>query len=242
MRVVVVDDEASARRRLQRLLGREPDVEVVGQAATGHEALACIERTHPDAVFLDIRMPGLDGLTLARLRAPLPPIVFVTAHDEHAVAAFEVNAVDYLLKPVRPERLRATLARLAARDDAVAASRRGLAAALSSAAESTRVVSSLRGEVRLFDARAVSRFWASDKYTLFIADGEEQVTEEPLSALAARLAAGFHRVHRAELVNLARIKTVLGDQGRRLIVLDDGQRVRVSRRQMAALRTALGLP
>jgi len=241
MKVIVADDEEPARRRLTRLLARESGVEVVGQAATGDEALTVIQRASPDAVFLDIRMPGMDGLTLAHLHTPLPPIVFVTAYQEHAVAAFEVNAVDYLLKPVRPERLAAALARVAARGGAPAGTG-AVFSALGSAAESTRVVSSLRGELHIFDAREVSRFWSSDKYTVFIADGAEQVTEEPLAALEERLRPlGFARVHRAELINLARVKTIRGGEGPHVAVLDDGQRARVSRRSLGALKAALGL-
>lgn len=186
-------------------------------------------------------MPGLDGLTLAQRYARLPPFVFVTAYDEHAVAAFEVNAVDYLLKPVTAERLAAAIARLATRRDAAPPAADGLAM-LGGAAGSPRVVSSLRGEVRLFDARDVTRFWASDKYTIFVGDGIEQITEEPLSALEQRLAPfGFLRVHRAELVNAARVKALVGDEGQAVAVLDDGQRVRVSRRSLGSLKVALGL-
>lgn len=241
MRVIVVDDEEPARRRLGRLLERNPGVEVVGEAATGDEALACIARTRPDAVFLDIRMPGLDGLALAQRYAPLPPFVFVTAYDEHAVAAFDVNAVDYLVKPVSPERLAAAVARLAERLAAGAPPARGLAV-LGGAVTSARVLSSLRGEIHLFDARDVTRFWASDKYTIFVADGIEQITEEPLSALEQRLAPfGFLRVHRAELINVTRVKALVGDEGQPVAVLDDAQRVRVSRRSLGALKAALGL-
>ena len=114
MRALVVDDEAPARSRMRRLLADHGGVEVVGEAHDGASALTAIFTHKPDVVLLDIRMPGLDGITLAQTCRDLPPIIFCTGYDEHAVKAFEVNAVDYLLKPVRPERLAAALARAGA--------------------------------------------------------------------------------------------------------------------------------
>ncbi|HEX8536392.1 MAG TPA: response regulator, partial [Cystobacter sp.] len=102
MRILVVDDEEPARRRLIRLLGGIPGTEVVGEAGDGEEALRQVETLHPELMLLDIRMPGLDGLSLAQRYTDLPPLIFITAYDEYAVQAFEVSAVDYLLKPVRP--------------------------------------------------------------------------------------------------------------------------------------------
>jgi DNA-binding LytR/AlgR family response regulator len=159
-------------------------------------------------MFLDIRMPGVDGMTLAQQHLDLPPIIFCTAFDEFAVKAFEVNAVDYLLKPVRPERLVAAIEKVRRKQ---AASSERVAKALQAVApvQGTRIVSSTRGEVRFFDAKALTRLWASDKYTVFLADGEEQLTEESLSTLEQRLAPhGFLRVHRAELIRLDAVKAL----------------------------------
>lgn len=235
MRVLVVDDEAPARRRLIRLLATVPDVTVAGEAGDADETLAQIAALAPDVMLLDIRLPGMDGVALAARYAHLPPIVFVTAYDEFALRAFELDAVDYLVKPVRPERLVAALDRARRRVDAGAATLARLAPA-----STTRIVVVDRGALRLFDARDVRRFWARDRYTLFHADGDERLTEEPLAALAERLAPhGFMRVHRGELVNLAYVRALRSDDGQHVAELDDGQHARISRRVLTAFKAAL---
>lgn len=240
MRVLVVDDEAPARRRLIRMLAPLAEVTVAGEAGDAEAALAQVAAVAPDVMLLDIRLPGMDGLALAARYAHLPPIVFVTAYDEFALRAFELDAVDYLVKPVRPERLAEALERARRRLDA-----RGAAAALArlaAPAASPRIVVIDRGALRLFEAHAISRFWASDRYTLFHAAGEERLTQEPLGTLATRLEPhGFMRVHRGELVNLARVRTVRAADGQHIAELDDGQEARVSRRVFTAFRAALGV-
>lgn len=244
MRVLIVDDEAPARRRLIRMISAMEEVTVAGEAGDAEAALAQVAALAPDVALLDIRLPGMDGLALAARYAHLPPIVFVTAHDEFALRAFELDAVDYLVKPVRPERLAAALARARRRlgASASAAALAKLAAAPSSqpASPSARVVVSDRGALQLFEAHQISRFWASDKYTLFLAEGKERLTQEPLAALAERLEPlGFMRVHRGELVNLARVRGVRSEDGGHLVELDDGQVARVGRRVLTALKAAL---
>jgi len=239
MKALVVDDEEPARRRLVRLLAGVPGVEIAGEAEDGEDALAKVRALAPDLLFLDVRMPGLDGVTLAQQHQDLPPIIFVTAHDAHAVSAFELNAVDYLLKPVRPERLAQAVERVRQRRPEPHAVARALAAV---APAQTRVLSSSRGLVRFFDAREITRFWATDKYTLFCGDGQEQLTDETLSSLEARLQPlGFVRVHRAELVRIAAVKALHVADGVHRIELTDGQQARVSRRALADVRRALGL-
>ncbi len=240
MRALVVDDEPVARRRLARLLAAE-GVEVVGEAADGLEAVEAVALLEPDVIFLDIRMPRLDGLTLAlERRGTLPPVVFVTAHDEHAVAAFEAEAVDYLLKPVEPERLRRTLGRLRSGTDA---GRLGRVLERLAAGGPPRLAARSGSTVRLFDPRRVARLSARRKYVVFTAGGRERLTDESLDALEARLGPwGFLRVHRSELVNAARV-VALHQEGRSAWVeLDTGERVPVSRRRLPAVRRALGLP
>jgi DNA-binding LytR/AlgR family response regulator len=187
----------------------------------------------------------MDGLALAARYANLPPIVFVTAHDEFALRAFELDAVDYLVKPVRPERLAAALARLRRRLDARAGAAALARLAASSSGEvsagNVRVVVVDRGVTRLFDAHAVSRFWSTDKYTQFLAEGEERLTQEPLAALAERLEPhGFLRIHRGELVNLARVRLLRSEDSQHVAELDDGQVARVSRRMYTTFKAALG--
>lgn len=241
MRVLVVDDEAPARRRLVRKLAEIDGVEIVGEAEDGLDALEKVRALAPDLLLLDVRMPGLDGIALASRDEALPPVVFVTAYDEFAVQAFELEAIDYLLKPVRTERLVRAIER--------ARIRLGREPVPSAPADeslprtSPRVVTSERGAVRYFDARAVTRFWAADKYTLFRTDDGEHVTVEPLNDLAERLAPyGFQRVHRGELINLAHVRTLhtseSGDASAE-VELDDGQVARVSRRALTALKARL---
>ena len=257
LRALIVDDEPPARRRLMRLIEQLaaspvlPAVTVVGEASDGEEALTLLAKTSASLLFLDIHMPGLDGLALAQRHHGLPPIVFTTAYDQHAVAAFAVHAVDYLLKPIRSDRLAQAITRAAQRVPALASAASGPA---SSPAGTTALLSELgscggggprivvqdRGSLRLFAAAAIARFVARDKYTAFWVDGREQLTAESLNELEARLAGhGFLRVHRGELVNLRRVQALkLGEDGSEL-VLDDGQRARVSRRLLPQVRAAL---
>jgi DNA-binding LytR/AlgR family response regulator len=240
MRALVVDDEAPARRRLGRMLG-ELGCEVIAEAGDAAEGLTQARLHAPDVMFLDVRMPGMDGITFAQRHVDLPPVVFCTAHDEHAVEAFEVNAVDYLLKPVRKERLAAALEKVR---KATTASQAQVRKALDAVAptSATRVVASTRGAVHFFDALTLTRFWSSDKYTVFRADGEERLIEESLNELEARLAAhGFLRVHRAELVRLSAIRSFGVMDGVHEVTLSDGQRARISRRSVTAIKAALGL-
>ncbi|WNG42699.1 response regulator transcription factor [Archangium minus] len=243
MRILVVDDEEPARRRLIRLLGGIPGTEVVGEAGDGEEALRQVETLHPELMLLDIRMPGLDGLSLAQRYTDLPPLIFITAYDEYAVQAFEVSAVDYLLKPVRPERLMAAVERARQR---LLATKEAAARALEVVAHrggpSTRIITVTRGVSRFFDARDITRFWSSDKYTLFRADQDEHCTEEPLSLLEERLRShGFLRVHRGELIRLGSVKALRSNEGIHEVELEDGQSARVSRRSLSAVKAALGL-
>jgi DNA-binding LytR/AlgR family response regulator len=249
IRALIVDDEPLARGRLARMLGRIADVEVVGQAADGVEARALVARLTPDVVLLDIQMPELDGLGLAA-EGGLPPIIFTTAHRDHALRAFELAAVDYLLKPIEQPRLEAAIERVRAR----VAPRLGAAAlravtevvgssASTSATTPTRLAATAGGVVRLFDPAELTRLWASDKYTLLTHGGREHVLDESLAQLEPLLAPhGFVRVHRAELVSLAAIRGLRPEpDGGATLELSDGQRARVSRRSLPALKAKLGV-
>jgi DNA-binding LytR/AlgR family response regulator len=242
MRALVVDDEEPARRRLIRLLEALGGVEIAGQAADGDAAARAIETLKPDVVLLDIGMPKLDGLSLAARSLHLPPIVFVTAHQEFAVRAFEVNAADYLLKPVSPSRLATALERVRARRTAGHSAPNEQQALAAVSPQSTRICVGSRGTVRFLEAATICRFWAADKYTLFVAEGSEEMTEEPLSSLEERLAPlGFVRVHRAELIQLSKVKELKTVDGVNEVTLSDGQVAKVSRRSLQAVKSALGL-
>ncbi len=246
MRVLVVDDEPLARRRLLRMLAEIDGVESAGEAGDGVEALAAIERDRPDAVLLDIRMPGLDGLSLAASRRDLPPIIFTTAYDEHAVEAFEVSALDYLLKPVKAERLERALAKVGRQpgglDGARIESLLARIAAQTEARKAPRISARSGGTLRLFELDEITRFHASEKCVVFQKDGREYVLDETLNALAERLAEhGFFRCHRAELVNLAHARALRSEGGVTRVGLSDGQAADVSRRELAELKRRLGI-
>ena len=246
MRVLVVDDEPPARRRLVRMLAEIDGVEVAGEAGDGLEALETIDRDRPDVVLLDIRMPGLDGLSLAASGRDLPPIIFTTAYDEHAVEAFEVEAVDYLLKPVKAERLERALARVRQQGGAVDGAR--IEALLSKIARQTAAVETPRisarssGTTRLFEPHEIVRFRASEKYVVFQKDGREYVLDDTLNALEERLAEyGFFRCHRSELVNLRHVRAVRTEGGITRVGLSDGQAADVARRELPELKRRLGI-
>ncbi|MDC0721752.1 LytTR family DNA-binding domain-containing protein [Nannocystis sp. bb15-2] len=226
----MVDDEAPARRRLVRMLERIAGVEVVGEAEDGLAAVRLIGELRPDVVLLDIHMPELDGIELAETTADMPAIVFVTAHPDYAVRAFAVAAQDYLLKPVQQERLEQALARVEARS---AAAQR---------AAPIRISARAGDSVRLFDPRAITRFHAADKYTVFRVGGEEHVLDDSLNTLEERLGGlDFLRVHRSELVNLLEVRTLHQRDGAAVLELSDGQRAQVSRRALAEVKRRLGL-
>lgn len=238
MKVLVVDDEPPARRRLARMLA-DLKVEVTDELEDAMGVLQALESGVVDALFLDVEMPGLSGLALAS-RALLPPVVFVTAHERYAVAAFDVQAVDYLLKPVRPERLKSAVERLRARISTPSNAASAVAGESSDAIP--RIVSHSRGLAQLFDARDIARFWSSDKYTVFKADGVEHMIDEPLQALEQRLSPyGFLRIHRAELVRANAVRALRADVGIYEVILSDGQTAKVSRRALSSVRAALGI-
>jgi DNA-binding LytR/AlgR family response regulator len=245
VRALVVDDEGPARRRLARMLEALAGVTVVAELEDTAALLDALQRHTADVIFLDICMPGVDGMSFAQAHAGrLPELVFVTAHDRYAVSAFGVEALDYLLKPVRPERLAAAVERVRRRmaDDASAAATPPEGGSAPLRGEGPRIVSGTRQLLELFDAREITRFWASDKYTLFRAGGAERLTEEPLTALEERLGRfGFVRVHRAELVRSDAVRALRLVDGHYELCLADGQCARVSRRALPAIRAALGL-
>ena len=235
LRALVVDDEAPARARLRQLLAERPDIEVVGEAEDGEQALEHIQSLTPDVVFLDIQMPGCTGLdVVASLGQPRPAIIFCTAFDQHAVDAFELQAVDYLLKPVTRARLDAALARLAPD---------GARAADPAAAETT-----LRGTPARFLARRGSRFHvvpAADVVAFSFEDGQtrlhtatDQLWMQPtLAQLLRRLdPQHFMQVSRAVVVRLDAIREAKpNSDGTGQIVLANGTAVEVSRRRWRPL-------
>jgi two-component system response regulator AlgR len=200
LRILIVDDEPPARERLGRMLCELPGVTVVGEAANGAEALEACARMLPDVVLLDIRMPGMDGIEAARHLNALdepPALVFVTAHDEHALAAFEAQAVGYLLKPVRQEKLARAIQR-AARVAAPQLQRLADQAQLGRRRQ--QVAARLGDQLRLIPVEDIYYFAAGQKYVTVRHRGGSELIDESLRALTAEFAPDFVRIHRNSLV------------------------------------------
>lgn len=239
MRLLIVDDEPLARRHLARMLAQIGDVEVVGEAADGVEALELLSAIEVDVMLLDVVMPGVDGLAVARTAARRPHVVFTTAHEQHAVEAFDTDAVDYLLKPIRQRRLERAIDRVRARLLADASPLLEPGQPLL-AGQPVRLAASDNGTTHLFDARLIGRFFATNKYTAFISQGREYLIDESLNALEDRLVEhGYVRVHRKELIGLRFIRSVRGAGDGAVVELLDGQCLPVSRRRIGALRRRL---
>lgn len=250
LRVLIVDDESLARLRLRQLVGEcaEPRAVVAGEAPDAAQALAWLEAHDCDVLLLDVQMPGADGTQLAALlrgRARPPAIVFVTAHAQHAVKAFELEALDYLTKPVRRERLQAALQRVARR----LAPRP--AAPEAAAADAPVIVVNDRGRVTRVPLGEVLYLKAELKYVTLRTVRHTHVLDEPLADLEARLGERFLRVHRNALVARHAVRAlerrVLAGEGDdesgegwavRVEGLDD-EWLAVSRRQLGAVREAL---
>lgn len=237
LKVVIADDEPLARERLRGLLAAQPGVSLVAEAGDGHAALhACAEHA-PDVVLLDIAMPGIDGLEAARHLAafePRPAVVFCTAYDAHALSAFEAAAVDYLVKPVRPERLAGALERAR---QFIAGRRPGVDGG--NARRRTHLCARLRGSLRLIPLDDVHYLQAEEKYVAVHHARGEDLIEESLKSLEEEFGERFVRIHRNclvarhELVELRR-----SADGHVHAILRHGQApLEVSRRCVSQVRT-----
>jgi len=254
LRVLIVDDEPLARRRLDILLRAIPDIEVVGAAPDGAAARRMVGELRPDVMLLDIKMPGLNGFELldALPAGAAPIVIFVTAFDHYAIEAFKRAAFDYLLKPVEPERLRAAVAR--ARE----------ALTTRAATERVRELEEIIGNLRRGSAEAAPRFdrevWVQERndrlslpvaaidwvgaerdYVRIHAGGRGYLVRQALGGLEARLdPAVFQRIHRSSLVRLDRIVRLRSGGGRSSVVLSTGVELAVSRRCVAKLKALIG--
>ena len=238
MKVVIADDEPLARERLRALLGELGGVEIVAEAGDGLEALHACAEYQPDLVLLDIAMPGIDGLETARHLAafdPRPAVVFCTAFDAHALSAFDAEAIDFLVKPVRAERLAAALQRVRT----FAAGRE--ATPVASGGRRSHLCARLRGSLRLIPLEDVHYLHAEEKYVIVHHARGEDLIEESLKALEEEFAERFVRIHRNclvarhEIVELKR-----SPDGHVHAVLRHGkQPLEVSRRCVSGLRETL---
>jgi len=258
IRVIVVDDEPLARSGVIALLERDSELEIVGEAANGEEAVELIAEVRPDLVMLDVQMPGLSGFDVIRRIGPehMPAVVFVTAYDQFAVRAFEVNAVDYLLKPFDDDRFAVTMARAkkAVRSTHVGELSRRLAdllektgtpavsqppARASSFAE--RLVVKSGGRVFFLRSEEVDWIEAADYYVKLHALGKTHLLRETMNALESRLdPKRFIRIHRSTIVNIDRLRKLSPSfAGEYAVVLHDGTKLKLSRGYHERIATLL---
>jgi two-component system, LytTR family, response regulator len=243
VRVVVVDDEEPARALLRADLALIPGVELVAECANGFEAVKAVTEHDPDLLLLDIQMPKLDGFEVLELLERDLPVVFVTAHDEHAVRAFEVHAVDYLLKPFSRERLAEALRRARARVGGVtrAGAAELAAAARPGSAPLERILVREGAQVHVIPVEAVDYVEARDDAVLIRSGNRSLLKQQPLSELAERLdPERFVRIHRSFLLNVDRLRRLeLYAKDSHVAFLADGARLPVSRAGYARLRELL---
>jgi two-component system response regulator AlgR len=241
MRVLVVDDEMPARERLRRMLDTMEGCSVCGEAADGEEALRECARLQPDVMLMDIRMPSMDGLEAARhllaLERP-PAVIFTTAYSEHALAAFETHAVDYLLKPVRQERLAQALVNT-----------RRLTRVQAAALKPTdtegdvrrRICARVRGSLQLITVEEIRYFLADQKYVTVATPDSRVLIEESLKSLEEEFAGRFVRVHRNALIAPAYLVGIERDAGNQfgLRLRDIEESLEISRRHLPTVRRLL---
>jgi two-component system response regulator AlgR len=241
MRVLVVDDEKPARDRLCQILGNLGDHEVVGEAASGEQALELAARLQPEVVLLDIRMPGVDGIETAHhlnVMQNAPAVIFTTAYDEYAIDAFDARAIGYVLKPVRRERLVGALkqaARLTHSElrEIEIESRRKHVCAL------------VHGEPLLIPIGDINYFNADQKYVCVHHLGGQNLIDESLKSLESEFADDFVRIHRSALVAVERVERLeKSDDGKTRVIMrdlsqDDGNELIISRRHVADVRRRL---
>jgi two-component system, LytTR family, response regulator len=253
LRVVIADDEAPARRVLARLLAAQPDIRVIAECGDGLGTVECIRAERPELVFLDIKMPELDGFeVIERVGvAAMPPVVFITAFDHFAIRAFDVQALDYLVKPFSDARFEATLARARRRLAEVDAPR--LAAELRTLLDGQRIepmrtapvqrfVVKLGNRTSIIAAAEIDWIEAQGYYVTLHAGGAAHLHRQTIRSLEDELDPGaFVRIDRSAIVNLARVRELrrCGD-GRWVVRLADGTELAVSRRRREQLRLRLG--
>lgn len=237
MKAIIVDDERLARQELKSLLAEHKDVEVIAECANAAEAKEKIAQMKPDVVFLDIQMPGKTGLELAQELSPVPELVFITAHDEFALRAFEVNALDYLLKPVQPDRLAETLKKLFSKED--------------DTPQDFRTVLTDEDQVFLKDGERcwfvklsnVRLFESEGNYVRVFFETNKPLILRSLNNLEQRLSPNsFFRASRKHIVNLKWIENIEPwFNGGLMVKLKGGEQIEISRRQSVKLKDMMSL-
>jgi two-component system LytT family response regulator len=244
LRVIMVDDEEPARRLLREYLDAAPGVSILAECGNGFEAVKAVAEHDPDLLLLDIQMPKLDGFEVVELLEREIPIIFITAHDEHALRAFEIHAVDYLLKPYSADRLGEALERARERigrgedapplDEVAAAAREG-------SGDLQRILVRDGTDVRVIPIDEVDYIEARDDAVAIHVGGESHLKAQRMAILEDRLdGKRFIRVHRSYILNIDRLRSIeLYAKDSRIAILDDGTKVPVSRSGYARLRELL---
>jgi two-component system LytT family response regulator len=237
IRTILADDEVLARRKLVEILGSEPEVEIVGEGATASETIDLVRATAPDLLFLDIRMPGMDGFEIVGEvssipGARLPRIIFTTAYDCYAVRAFEIHAVDYLLKPFTPERVHSSVQR--AREQILIPQRTNgcdNGQRQNGASYSTRIIFKSRGRILFLSVSDIRWIGAEENYVRISTGSETHLLRETMTRVQEKLdPAMFVRVHRSAIVNLQFVKEVRTDPPCGFtVVMTNGQKISMSR-------------
>lgn len=253
VRTLIVDDEPLARRRIRALLGDEPEIDIIGEAGSGTAAVKAIESEKPDLVFLDVQMPGLDGFEVLRQTsdAHQPFVVFVTAHDEHAIKAFEVQAVDYVLKPVVETRFREAVRRAVSRlrggsREDISRQMAQLLERMSPAplprAGAGRIAVKHDGRVNFVRIEDIDWVEADGDFVRLHAGRDTHVVRETMADIALKLPAErFARIHRSIIVNADRVKEVQPwFKGDYVLILHDGTKLRSGRTYRQTVQTLIG--
>jgi two-component system, LytTR family, response regulator len=229
---LIIDDEPAARRVLRSMLARHGAlVQIKGEASNGIEAVGLIEKEQPDLVFLDIQMPGLTGFEVLQEISHQPNIIFTTAYEEYALKAFDNFSIDYLLKPIRQERLDAALEKLKNFGKTQTAGHEELKALLGTVQQKkpTAFPVKLGDRILLFRYENISHFEADDKYVgLFTIEGKKYLTDHTLASLEQKLPDNFLRVQKSFIINRDRIREIFKHfNGRFLIVMNDPAQTRI---------------
>jgi two-component system LytT family response regulator len=252
IRALIVDDEPLARERVATLLKGEPDIEVAGECRDGHEAIEAILNVEPDLVFLDIQMPGADGFDVIKAVGPdrMPLVIFVTAYDQHALRAFEVRALDYLLKPFDRERFREALGRARAQIEGRETGdlgRRLLALVQDirpGPSRTERIVVKSGGKLFFLRTDEIDWIEASGNYAKVHVGSDSHLLRETMISLEAKLDPDkFFRIHRSRIVNLERVKEMQPwFNGEYVVILKNGVKLTLSRGYREKLQERLGKP
>jgi len=243
IRALIVDDEDLARQVIREMLRSHSEIEIVGECANGFDAVKLVSELKPDLLFLDVQMPKLDGFEVLELVGNDVAVIFATAYDEHAIRAFEVHAVDYLLKPFRAERLNDALERAKERiGKKPAAALDQLSAAARPGNFAERIVVKDGTRVHIFPAGKLDYAEAQDDYVSLASQGKRYLKQQTISNLESSLdPKSFVRIHRSYLVNLERVAR-LEPYGKdsHIAILHDGARLPVSRAGLARMKEFLG--